>query len=83
MIVNKEDIAKAEDVLKKYISEKHSWNDDVYEISIHSKDANSDIVNFMIYHEDDKNPTSLGGGKSFIVKFDMQKKVVVQELYFQ
>jgi hypothetical protein len=84
VVVTREDIVNAENVIKKYVYDKYTWDDAVYEICIDSKNtADENIVTFLIYHQDDKKPTSRGAGKSFLVKFDTQKMLILQEIGFQ
>ena len=82
--VTREKFTQAERVIKKYVHDKYAFDDLVYEISIHTKYAHTHIVQFMIYHQDDQNPTPrFGGGKSFVVEFDMLKMAVLREWHFQ
>lgn len=83
MIINHDGIARAEKVIKQYVGKQYAWNENVYEITIDSKPANQDIVVFRVSHQDDKHATAPGAGKSFLVKFDMQKMEVVQEIVLQ
>ena len=76
-----DDIAKAEEIIKNYVNEKYSWNEGVYEILMESE--NGARVSFLVYHQDDKIIVSPGGGKSFIIQFDMQNMRVLEEIHFQ
>jgi hypothetical protein len=73
-------IAKAEEIITNYVSEKYGWNETEYEIFIDAKKAYEDIIHFEIYQKEDKYPTHVGDGKSFLVIFDMNKMEVQQEI---
>jgi hypothetical protein len=78
--INHDRIAKAEEIIINYVSEKYGWNETAYEIFIDAKKLDEDIIHFEIYHKEDKHPTPVGGGKSFLVIFDMNKMEVQQEI---
>ena len=83
MRINHAAIAKAEAVINTYVREKYAWDENMYEVCIDLKESMKDIIEFLVYYKDDKNLTSFGGGKSFIVIFDMQKMEVIDQLWFQ
>jgi hypothetical protein len=83
MLMNNINIAEAEEIIGRYVHEKNGWDKSDFGVYIHSKKPVDYIVEFTILHKDDHNPTSLGGGKSFLVVFDMIKKSIVRELRFQ
>jgi hypothetical protein len=79
---NKTDIEQAEKIISEYLESNYKWKYEEYELSVYSEESSA-IITFLVYHNDDRNPTQPGGGKSLLIKMDMEKMVVVQELGFQ
>jgi len=82
-MLTRDNIVKAEKIIKEYLTPKYAWNESEYKIRIDSKESTRHIVEFMIDHKDDEEPIAPGGGKSCVIKFDMRKMAVVRELGFQ
>lgn len=83
MRINLAHMGRAEEVIKKYVSEKYDWNTSAYEILFDSKKSQENIVRFTVFYLEDEKLTSFGGGESFAVIFDMQKMEILRILYFQ
>jgi hypothetical protein len=81
--INHVRIARAEEIIKKYVSEKYAWNESLYEIYIDSKKSLENTVCFAVRRRDDEHPPSAGRGKSFLVVFDMKKMNVRREMSWQ
>lgn len=70
----------AKNIIVNYIHNTHKWQNNEYIIYIFKVIPYSSTVKFLVFHTDDRNVTTPGGGKSLIIKFDMDKMAVIQEL---
>ena len=88
-----DNIAKAEKLIKDYLTQKYAWNESEYNISVKSEEPTQNIVEFMIRYKRDAERTPspegqprvfrAGGGKSRVFRVDMKNMTVVRELGFQ
>jgi hypothetical protein len=82
--INSTVIARAEEVIKKYVNEKYAWDESTYKICLYLVHPMDYIMQFMVYNQDDSQLKHFGGGgKSFVTIFDTIKMEVLEELIFQ
>ena len=80
IMYEEQQMAKAKDVVQKYIHDKYAWDESIYQIRMDSKNASSDVMRVLISHRDDEHPAAPGGGKSFLLDVDMRNMRIVREL---
>lgn len=83
MDVNSYNINNFQCKIVEYISSKYGWDNSLYEIKINNLMSNDEFIWFIVFHNDDKKPSHLGGGKSLLIKFDISAEKIIEELGFQ
>lgn len=79
-------LEKAEPVIRRYVNEHRGWNGTDYKVLFdfdYSEKKADNVLSFVVYHYDDEKNAVRGGGKSFLVDFDIVEMKVLREWAFQ